>query len=198
LAQVAEHALLAARSEQRYLFPWRLEDYQALQKVLAVKPNDVLARYALGNWLAAHRRWEEALREWLSAPDGSISSTSKNLQTLAEHCLQATPPALPIAPTLYRNIGLALSEAKGWHDLALRYYERALSLSPDDHYLWLERDAVAQRAGSTRLCACSGWSRQARQVLQENRTAQLHAHLLVQAQRYDEAIRVLHSRVPSM
>jgi len=195
LAQVAEHALLAARAEQRYLFPWRLEDYQALQQVLAVKPNDALARYALGNWLAAHRRWEEALREWLSAPDGSISSTSKNLQTLAEHCLQATPPALPIAPTLYRNIGLALSEAKGWHDLALRYYERALSLSPDDHYLWLERDAVAQRAGIDATQRLQ-WLQQASQaVLQENRMAQLHAHLLVQAQRYDEAIRVLHSRV---
>jgi tetratricopeptide (TPR) repeat protein len=195
LAQVAEHALLAARAEQRYLFPWRLEDYQALQQVLAVKPNDALARYALGNWLAAHRRWEEALREWLSAPDGSISSTSKNLQTLAEHCLQATLPALPIAPTLYRNIGLALSEAKGWHDLALRYYERALSLSPDDHYLWLERDAVAQRAGIDATQRLQ-WLQQASQaVLQENRMAQLHAHLLVQAQRYDEAIRVLHSRV---
>ncbi len=194
LAQVAEHALLAARSEQRYLFPWRLEDYHALQKVLAVKHNDTLARYALGNWLAAHRRWEEALREWLMALDSSVPSRPENLQTLAERCLRATTPELPIAPTLYRNIGLALSEAKGWHDLALRYYEHALSLSPDDHYLWLERDAVARRAGieaSTRL----QWLEQASPTaLRENRMAQLHAHLLVQAQRYDDAIRVLQSR----
>ena len=194
LAQVAEHALLAARSEQRYLFPWRLEDYHALQKVLAVKPNDTLARYALGNWLAAHRRWEDALREWLMTLDSSVPSSPENLQTLAERCLQATPPELPIAPTLYRNIGLALSEAQGWHDLALRYYERALSLSPDDHYLWLERDAVARRAGIEATVRLQWLEQASQQVLQENRMAQLHAHLLVQAQRYDDAIRVLHSR----
>ncbi|MCL6475270.1 MAG: DUF5107 domain-containing protein [Firmicutes bacterium] len=194
LAQVAEHALLAARSEQRYLFPWRLEDYHALQKVLAVKANDTLARYALGNWLAAHRRWEDALREWLMALDASVPSSLENLQTLAERCLRATPPELPIAPTLYRNIGLALSEAKGWHDLALRYYERALSLSPDDHYLWVERDAVARRAGIEATVRLQWLEQASQQVLQENRMAQLHAHLLVQAQRYDDAIRVLHSR----
>ncbi len=194
LAQVAEHALLAARSEQRYLFPWRLEDYHALQKVLVVKPNDTLARYALGNWLAAHRRWEDALREWLMTLDTSVPSSPENLQTLAERCLQATPPKLPIAPTLYRNIGLALSEAQGWHDLALRYYERALSLSPDDHYLWLERDAVARRAGIEATVRLHWLEQASQQVLQENRTALLHAHLLVQAQRYDDAIRVLHSR----
>ena len=193
LAQVAEHALLAARSEQRYLFPWRLEDYHALQKVLVVKPNDTLARYALGNWLAAHRRWEDALHEWLMALDSSVPSSPESLQTLGERCLQATPPELPVAPTLYRNIGLALSEAQGWHDLALRYYERALSLSPDDHYLWVERDAVARRAGIEATVRLQWLEQASQQVLQENRTAQLHAHLLVQAQRYDDAIRVLHS-----
>jgi tetratricopeptide (TPR) repeat protein len=193
LAQVAEHALLAARSEQRYLFPWRLEDYHALQKVLVVKPNDTLARYALGNWLAAHRRWEDALHEWLMALDSFVPSSPESLQTLGERCLQATPPELPVAPTLYRNIGLALSEAQGWHDLALRYYERALSLSPDDHYLWVERDAVARRAGIEATVRLQWLEQASQQVLQENRTAQLHAHLLVQAQRYDDAIRVLHS-----
>jgi tetratricopeptide (TPR) repeat protein len=193
LAQVAEHALLAARSEQRYLFPWRLEDYHALQKVLVVKPNDTLARYALGNWLATHRRWEDALHEWLMALDSSVPSSPESLQTLGERCLQATPPELPVAPTLYRNIGLALSEAQGWHDLALRYYERALSLSPDDHYLWVERDAVARRAGIEATVRLQWLEQASQQVLQENRTAQLHAHLLVQAQRYDDAIRVLHS-----
>jgi tetratricopeptide (TPR) repeat protein len=193
LAQVAEHALLAARSEQSYLFPWRLEDYHALQKVLVVKPNDTLARYALGNWLAAHRRWEDALHEWLMALDSSVPSSPESLQTLGERCLQATPPELPVAPTLYRNIGLALSEAQGWHDLALRYYERALSLSPDDHYLWVERDAVARRAGIEATVRLQWLEQASQQVLQENRTAQLHAHLLVQAQRYDDAIRVLHS-----
>jgi tetratricopeptide (TPR) repeat protein len=193
LAQVAEHALLAARSEQRYLFPWRLEDYHALQKVLVVKPNDTLARYALGNWLAAHRRWEDALHEWLMALDSSVPSSPESLQTLGERCLQATPPELPVAPTLYRNIGLALSEAQGWHDLALRYYERALPLSPDDHYLWVERDAVARRAGIEATVRLQWLEQASQQVLQENRTAQLHAHLLVQAQRYDDAIRVLHS-----
>jgi tetratricopeptide (TPR) repeat protein len=194
-AQVAEHALLATRAQTCYLFPWRLEDVHAIQTVLAVKPNDVLARYALGNWLAAHRRWEDALREWFRALDTSSALEADPLRALAERCLQVQPPKQAIAPTLYRNIGLALSKGKGWHDLALRYYEHALALSPDDHYLWLERDVVAQRAGvgaETR----QQWLEQAGEaVLHENRVAQLHAYLLVQTRRYDAAIEVLHSRI---
>ncbi|MEJ5252579.1 MAG: DUF5107 domain-containing protein [Chthonomonadetes bacterium] len=194
-AQAVEHSLLAWRSDAEYLFPWRLEDYFALREVLNLRPDDALAHYALGNWLAGHRQWQEALQEWLRAIDAQVSAEESDISALAERCLQKPCPAsFPAPAPLYRNIGLVLSAQMGAHDLALRYYEQAIRVAPGDHYLWLERDSVARRAGvdaHTRL----SWLRQADQsVLHENRMAQSLASLLVETEQYEEAIQVLGSR----
>jgi len=212
-AQVAEHALLAARSSTEYLFPWRIEDYLALQEVLALRPDDALARYALGNWLMAHRRPGEALQEWLRAlhaqavnhalAKGEVApkkATDRRFRRvwrlLAQTCLKApSPQGVPPLATLYRNIGMALAQHCALYDIAARYYEKAISLSPHDHYLWLERETIATGARRVPSDALARLRRAPKEVLQENRVAQLYARLLVEDHRYDEAIEVLHSRI---
>lgn len=212
-AQTAEHALLASRSDCRYLFPWRLEDYLALQEALALRPGDPVIRYALGNWLMAHRRPGEALLEWLRALDTAAVEEAirsnkvsvENLNTsaarrewvrLAEACLKASPSLQnPPASTLYRNIGMVLAEYIRAYSTAKRYYERAIDLSPGDVYLWYEWASLpgARAPSAARLLA--KLERAPSEVLSENRVAQLHARLLVEAGEYDRAIEVLHSRV---
>ncbi|MCS6948980.1 MAG: DUF5107 domain-containing protein [bacterium] len=212
-AQTVEHALLASRTEADYLFPWRTEDYLALHEVLALRPNDALARYALGNWLMAHRRPGEALLEWLRALNpqaaddalarGEILPTRlddrryrQGWQALALTCLENTPAqALPPLAVLYRNIGMALAHHVGLHGVAARYYQRAIALAPRDHYLWLERETVAAARRDSSASALRRLRRAPQEVLRENRVAQLHARLLVENAQYDEAIQVLHSRV---
>lgn len=211
-AQVVEHALLASRAETEYLFPWRLEDYLALREVLALRPNDPLARYALGNWLMAHRRPGEAVLEWLrvlhpQAVEGARARgeasptrfgerrTRRKWSDLARACLAGNPPqGLPVLATLYRNLGLAMARYARLLALAARYYARALELAPHDHYLWLERETVMLgREEPAR--ALRRLRRAPQEVLGENRMAQLYARLLVENAQYDEAIAVLQSRV---
>ncbi len=212
-AQVVEQALLATRSDTEYLFPWRTEDYLALQEVLALRPDDPLARYALGNWLMAHHRPGEALLEWLSVLNlqavrdalakGDVCPETVGAyrfrsawRALAQVCLSASPPQgfRPLA-TLYRNIGMVLAQSCDLPGMAARYYEKAISLAPYDHYLWLERETVAISRKQSPRFALKRLRRAPQEVLQENRVAQLYARLLVESHRYHEAIEVLHSRV---
>ncbi|GIV15190.1 MAG: hypothetical protein KatS3mg022_0625 [Armatimonadota bacterium] len=211
-AQVVEHALLAARSNTEYLFPWRTEDYLALQQVLARRPDDPLVRYALGNWLMAHRRPGEALLEWLRALNPRAVDdmlhreeiSAERLQArrsrrawgaLAKTCLRSqNATGLPILPILYRNIAIVLAWYCKQHGVAGRYYEKAKSLDPTDHYLWLEREILFISKPYSPLFALSRLRRAPQEVLQENRVAQLYARLLVELGEYDEAIQVLHSR----
>ncbi|MGC8783876.1 MAG: DUF5107 domain-containing protein [Armatimonadota bacterium] len=210
-AQVVEHALLAARSDTEYLFPWRTEDYLALQEVLALRPDDPLARYALGNWLMAHRRTGEALQEWLrtlnaKAVDDALAQGDIPLdkigeyrfrsawRVLAQTCLTTPPPqGLPPLATLYRNIGMVLAEHCSLHGVAGRYYQKAVSLNPHDHYLWYERETIASAQQAT-SSALKRLYHAPPEVLRENRMAQLYARLLVEDGWYDKAIEVLHSR----
>lgn len=215
-AQAVEHALFAARSDTEYLFPWRTEDVLALQQVLALRPDDPLAHYALGNWLMAHRRPGEALLEWLCAlnPKAVHDALAKGdvspekigqyrfrsaWRALAQVCLSSPPPQgfRPLA-TLYRNIGMALVQYCDLPGMAARYYRKAISLAPHDHYLWLEREMIATSRADKRYGSRSALERLRRapqKVLQENRVAQLYARLLVENNRYREAIEVLHSRL---
>ncbi len=211
-AQVVEHALLAARSNTEYLFPWRTEDYLALQEVLALRPDDPLARYALGNWLMAHRRPGEALQQWLrtlnaKAVDDALAQGDippdkigeyrfrSAWRILAQACLTTPPPkGLPPLATLYRNIGMVLVEHCSLHGVAGRSYQKAISLNRHDHYLWYERETTASVQQSA-LSVLRRLHTAPPEVLRENRMAQLYAQLLVEEGWYDEAIEILHSRI---
>ncbi|MCS6830304.1 MAG: DUF5107 domain-containing protein [Armatimonadota bacterium] len=211
-AQSAEHALLASRSDTEYLFAWRIEDYLALREVLALRPDDPLARYALGNWLMAHRRPGEALLEWLrvldaEAVDAALARGEVSAEGIGEYrfrsawgklartCLRAKPPHhfSPLA-TLYRNVGMALARYSNLHGIAGRYYEKAKSLKPTDHYLWLERETLATAQLRAASHALYRLRRAPKEVLQENRMAQWYARMLVEDQQYDKAIEILNSR----
>lgn len=211
-AQAVEHSLLAWRSDTEYLFPWRLEDLLALKEVLNLRPNDALARYAMGNWLMAHDQPDEALLEWLRALDAKAVAQAltqeevsaetvgarryrRRWRALAKTCLQAKPPKdMPQLVTLYRNVGMALSTVCQLFDVGERYYNRAIALAPNDRYLWLERETFARKAQSKVSSILKRLQRAPQEVLADNRVAQLHARLLVEAGCFDEAIAVLGSR----
>lgn len=211
-AQAVEHSLLAWRSDTEYLFPWRMEDLLALKEVLHLRPGDTLARYAIGNWLMAHDRPGEALLEWLRIFDAKAVAQALaheevsaekvkgrryrgGLRTLAKTCLQAEPPKdMPQLVTLYRNVAMALSAVCLLPDMGKRYYDRAIALAPEDHYLWLERELLAYRTQRNVSPILQRLQRAPQEVLTDNRVAQLHARLLVEAGRFDEAIAVLGSR----
>ncbi len=203
LAQAVEHALLAQRADAEYLFPWRIEDYLALREVLKLRPNDALARYALGNWLSARERQHEALLEWLKALDaGAVGSAlvpaqnRRAVRQIAEQCLRApVPVGMSASATLYRNIGMVLGNLMGLHSLARRYYDRAIALSPGDPYLWLERETFATSRRDAPKYGVARLRKAPPEVRRENRVAQRYASLLVRAEQYDEASEVLHSRV---
>lgn len=212
-AQVVEHALLARSSDTGYLFPWRIEDYLALQEVLALRPDDPLAHYALGNWLMAHRRPGEALLAWLRAlnakavgdalarddvlPEGISNYRLRSAwRSLAKTCLSTQPPReLRSLTTLYRNIGAALAQYCDLRGVAGDYYKKAISLDRDDHYLWLEWATMMTSRGYTPTRVALQLSGAPEEVLRENRVAQLYARLLVEAHQYQQAIEVLNSRI---
>ncbi len=210
-AQAVEHALLARRADCEYLFPWRIEEYLALQEVLKLRADDALARYALGNWLYARGREEEGILEWLRAlnvhavntalEQGELNPTTSTrsqwrraVRRIAEECLRAPiSEEMPLLPTLYRNIGMAL--AKLGLAIARRYYERAIHLALADPYLWLERETFAAAPQQTARTGALRLRRAPKPVLQDNRVAQRYASLLVSSGQYDEAMEVLHSRI---
>lgn len=210
-AQAVEHSLLAERSDTEYLFPWRLEDGLALQEVLKLRPDDALARYALGNWLMAHRRQTEALLEWLRVLDaekvdealakGEVSAeqpltgrTRRAWRQLAESVLKAEPPPdMPQLVGLYRNIGLALSRIINIPTTGARFYEKAIALCPNDPVLWVERETIALSPQATGAGTIQRLYSAPQEVRQDNRVAQVLVDALMSQEYFIQAIELLRS-----
>lgn len=210
-AQAVEHSLLAWRSDTEYLFPWRMEDFLALNEVLNLRPNDALARYAMGNWLMAHRRPAEAALEWLrvlNAPKveealstGEITNelpqaprARRAWRILAEECLKAELPSnMPLLADLYRNVGRVLSLHCGVPAIGSRYQERAVALAPTDPRLWFEHLSLLSFHRSP-TAVLRRIRRAPKEVLIDNQVMQVLAKAFLNSKLYDQAIDALHSR----
>ncbi len=121
--------------------PHRHEDAKALQTALTLDPNDALAHYLFGTWLASVGRWDEALRHWEKVTRDTGQGTSKattTLQVLA-----------------WSNIGLAQRLKRNDLPASEKAYDKAVELMsrvPCPLFLfawrlWLERDIVLAMSG---------------------------------------------------
>ncbi|WP_258366857.1 DUF5107 domain-containing protein [Curtobacterium sp. MCSS17_011] len=115
----------AATVDGRWCFPGRLDDVEALNRVLSRRPDNAHAAALLGHWLYANERREEAITAWQTAVDGN-----------------------PGDAVSWRNLGLALFDVRGDVTGAKAAYERAATLRPDDARLLFERDQLDQRTGA--------------------------------------------------
>ncbi|MFN3422429.1 MAG: tetratricopeptide repeat protein, partial [Armatimonadota bacterium] len=142
MGKLAEAMLLvkgAQKQSPMFIFPHRHEDAKALQTALTLAPNDTLAHYLLGTWLASVGRWDEAITHWRKVTDET----------------EGKPDSTTLLILTWRNIGLVHRLIR--HDLtsAMVAYDKAIELvsqnsSPLLPYawrLWLERDIVLAAAG---------------------------------------------------
>jgi tetratricopeptide (TPR) repeat protein len=120
----AEFATKAASLPIAEVFPDSITDAAVLTEAVQQSPQDAHAKYALGNFLFAHARYDEAAEQWSAA--------------LAQHFEN---------PVLLRNLGVYQWHIK--HDLAnaASDYTRAIALSPNDYRLYEDLDEIYEDAG---------------------------------------------------
>lgn len=104
------------------VFTSRLWEIVSLNHALDQNPKDYNAKYYLGNFLYAHQRFTEAIELWEQA-----------LKGLAEFDI------------IHRNLGLAY-----WHQQddpirAIAFFEKALTLNPNNQDLYLHLDDLYQQ-----------------------------------------------------
>jgi tetratricopeptide (TPR) repeat protein len=132
----------AQKQSPVFVFPYRHEDAVALQVALMLDPQDALAHYLLGTWLASVGRWDEAMAHWRKVTNG----TGDEGRGTRETTLQALA---------WRNIGLMQRVVRNDLPAAEQAYDKAIELvscsscplSPYAWRLWLERDAVLAALG---------------------------------------------------
>ncbi|MBU0639898.1 MAG: tetratricopeptide repeat protein, partial [Planctomycetes bacterium] len=112
----------AAKQPREYAFPHRLECVPALLNALDHNLDDALAAYALGNFLYARRRHEDAIRYWDQA---------RSLD--------------PLFPTVWRNLALAYMNKQRDSQAALAALQRAFELNPSDARVFFELDQLLKR-----------------------------------------------------
>jgi tetratricopeptide (TPR) repeat protein len=112
-----------ARAADPYLcFPNRLIEINILQLAMAVNPSDSKAPYYLGNLFYDKRQYADAVKYW----EISVQLDNK-------------------FPTVHRNLGIAYFNKQNDHQKALRSYEKAFSLDPNDARVLMELDQLYKR-----------------------------------------------------
>jgi tetratricopeptide (TPR) repeat protein len=106
------------------VFPNRVADAAVLREAMALNPSDTCAAYALGNFLFAHGRYEEAQRLWLQSLRDGFN-----------------------APVLLRNLGVYEWKVKGDLAAAAGYYQRAVRLQPHDFRFYADLDEIDESRG---------------------------------------------------
>lgn len=120
----AEYGQKAASLPVQGVFPNRLMDVAILQEAIQHNPSDSHAKYALGNFLFAHARYNDAAKLWQ--------------QALAEGFNN---------PVLLRNLGVYQWHVEKNLNSAADYYQRALHLSPNDYRLYTSLDLIYDEMG---------------------------------------------------
>ncbi len=108
------------------MFPNRITDAAVLSEAIRQNPADAHAKYALGNFLFAHARYDKAAGLWQ--------------QALAEGYND---------PVLLRNLAIYQLHVKKSLSSAAGYYQRALLLAPDNYRLYTALDEVYEQQGDT-------------------------------------------------
>jgi tetratricopeptide (TPR) repeat protein len=106
------------------VFPNSITDAAVLTEAVHQNPQDAHAKYALGNFLFAHSRYEEAAALWSAA-------LAQNFEN----------------PVLLRNLGVYKWHVKNDLASATSFYMRAIALSPKDYRLYTDLDEIYEEAG---------------------------------------------------
>jgi tetratricopeptide (TPR) repeat protein len=121
--QAAQLAAKAASLPVAEVFPSSTTDAAVLTEAVHQTPQDAHAKYALGNFLFAHSRYEEAAALWSAA-------LAQNFEN----------------PVLLRNLGVYQWHVKNDLVSAAKYYSRAIALSPKDYRLYTDLDEIYEEA----------------------------------------------------
>ncbi|HEY1966135.1 MAG TPA: DUF5107 domain-containing protein [Acidobacteriaceae bacterium] len=122
LEHAAQFAAKAASLPVTELFPNTITDAAVLTEAVRQNPQDAHARYALGNFLFAHSRYDEAAALWSAALDQKFED-----------------------PVLLRNLGIYRWHIKDDLEGAAHNYTRAIQLSPKDFRLYADLDEIYEQ-----------------------------------------------------
>ena len=122
LERAAQFAAKAASLPITEVFPNSITDAVVLMEAVHHAPQDAHAKYALGNFLFAHARYEEAAALWSAALEQKFDN-----------------------PVLLRNLGVYEWHVKNDLASAGRYYARAIELAPTDYRLYADLDAIYEQ-----------------------------------------------------
>lgn len=123
----AEDLLSKAAEADPYLcFPNRLEDINALQLAISLRPADPRAPYYLGNLFYDKRQYLLAIHYW-------------------ENAAKADPGF----PTVWRNLGIAYFNKLNDRQKALACFEKAFELDPKDDRVLMELHQLYKRLNYT-------------------------------------------------
>jgi tetratricopeptide (TPR) repeat protein len=170
-AQAEAYARKAAESGATDSFPNQLSDVSVLREALERDPGNTEAEYALGNFLFAHDRYEEATTLWQE----SVGRGFRN-------------------SVILRNLGLYQWQVK--HDLgkAASYYSDAIRLSPDQYRLYPDLDKIYEQEGNAAAREDLFLNAPAA-VLNQDTVRARRALLMIEQQDYDQALASLAGHV---
>ncbi|WP_419819216.1 tetratricopeptide repeat protein [Glaciibacter flavus] len=164
----------AAAVDSQFALPSRLDDIDALERVLEFAPGDSLARALLGHWMYDRERVESAMAYWRSSLDSGADAS--------------------VGAVVHRNLGIASYNVLHDVEAADRHYRAALELRPDDPKLWSEFDQLCARRGFSAAERLHQLEERADVVAQRDDLVVAFAQLLIENSRAGEALALLTSR----
>jgi tetratricopeptide (TPR) repeat protein len=162
--QADEYAREAAASTITSVFPNRLEDVSVLWEALRRNPSDAQSQYALGNFLFAKNRYNEAAALWEKA----LTEGFKNAVVL-------------------RNLGVYQWRVKHNLATATEDYSEAIQLNPTDYRLYPDLDEIYTQEGDTAARAAL-FHQAPPAVLDQDTVRARRALLFIEQGKYDSAL----------
>ena len=149
------------------VFPNRITDAAILIEAVRFNPADAHAKYALGNFLFAHARYEEAVNLWSKALEQGFND-----------------------PVLLRNLGVYEWLVKKDLASAAEHYAQAIKLSSIDYRLYTDLDTIyeEQRDNVARMTL---FHDAPAEVLKQDTVRVRHAIFLIEQSEPDQALALL-------
>ncbi len=165
--QAEQYAKQAASLSSAEVFPNRLTDAAVLTEAIHENPADAHAKYALGNFLFAHARYDEAADLWSQALAQGFDN-----------------------PVLLRNLGVYQWRIKKNLASAAGFYSRAIHLSPNDYRLYSDLDNIYEQQDDT-AARMKLFTSTPATVLGQDTVRARHALLFLEQSKPEEALALL-------
>jgi tetratricopeptide (TPR) repeat protein len=147
------------------VFSFRTDAIEVFETALSYNPRDGGAHYYLGLVYAKMGDLEKAITHW-------------------EKSVQLTPEN----PRAWRNLGLAIQHNEGDSKQALKCYEKAFALAPDDSRILLELDDVRRQLEVEPMERLSLLKQHRATVESRDDLLKSMLDLMIQAEEYEEAL----------